>query len=377
MSLLESIPPDNTGSETVDRFRYQAQLAISYCLECACGGKVKSVILEHFEDIVVEYEDEWFFAQVKTRDEGQPYWRVSTAVNGLKSLYRSFEVTKHLSAKYALLLEGGIAGNDSLAELAPGGEPPSEKLKDSIKKALGISDKDCAEFLSRTLVHAHQPPRATIDAYTKDLLGKSAEQVSQPELTAIKDRLTDELLAAMAEARLDSAIPSFIQNPESLGQTVLERVTRKRFTVDRLKPFLNTVIMGPSPLLKRIADLNVPPPTNLEKKLLAAGASEAIVRNAKRLRANAMQRAYEITTAGLFDDTVLDDVRYRIESIAVGIPSAEQSVEATWVRLQDVLRNQADSVDPRRVYHRDVFLLVGAACELSDECLFDWGVPLA
>ena len=54
---LNQKPPDNTGTDTLSRFRYQAQLALPFCLECARQEKVRSVIMEHFEDIVLEYKD--------------------------------------------------------------------------------------------------------------------------------------------------------------------------------------------------------------------------------------------------------------------------------------------------------------------------------
>jgi hypothetical protein len=34
-------------------------------------------------------------------------------------------------------------------------------------------------------------------------------------------------------------------------------------------------------------------------------------------------------------------------------------------------------VDPNMMYKRDPFLLLGAACGLSDACRIEWGVPIA
>ncbi len=116
-NLLNQTPPDDTGTDTLKRFRYQAQLALPFCLACARKEKVRSIIMEHFEDIVVEYDDYWHFIQVKTRNAERGQWKLSDAIDGLKSLYRAFKETSHLSAKYSLFVEGSIAARDDLNAL--------------------------------------------------------------------------------------------------------------------------------------------------------------------------------------------------------------------------------------------------------------------
>ncbi|MGK2850550.1 MAG: dsDNA nuclease domain-containing protein [Candidatus Limnocylindrales bacterium] len=69
-------PPDDSGSDTFARFRYQAYIAAPFALSCAIGGDVRSVVLEHVEDIAVEYAGRWQFIQVKTRDAGLRRWRM-------------------------------------------------------------------------------------------------------------------------------------------------------------------------------------------------------------------------------------------------------------------------------------------------------------
>jgi hypothetical protein len=43
-SLLNQTPPDDTGTDTLKRFRYQAQLALPFCLECARQDQATSAI---------------------------------------------------------------------------------------------------------------------------------------------------------------------------------------------------------------------------------------------------------------------------------------------------------------------------------------------
>jgi AcrR family transcriptional regulator len=381
MGLLESTPPDNTGTETLSRFRYQAALAIPYCLACVCGEGVKSIILEHYEDIVIEYPDQWVFAQVKSRNPDQPHWRLTSAMGGLGSLLRAFRDTEQLNASYRLLLEGSVASDDVLSELMPGAPTQSENLKARLQAGLSINDDECERFLGRLTVQPEQVPRTYIDSYMERLLGQSAPHMSQPELEHVVRQITDELFAAMAEGRLGSLLTMFIADSANLDEANRARVEGKRFTRERLLPFLGGVTSGPLPLLRRLASADTDQPTNLERKLLAAGANNAVVVSAKNLRANATIRALEVQTAGIFDEPQMEDVRERLISLAIGViaPYTDSHTPANraWADLQRALHDQVSVVDSRKIYGGDPFLLLGAACDLCDECLFDWGIPVA
>jgi hypothetical protein len=115
--IFDQIPSNDTGAETLQRYRYQAQIALPFCLECAFEGRIRSVIMEHFEDIVVEYEDYWHFIQVKSRNADRGDWAFGETLEALKSLYRAFQETSTLNAKYSLFVEGNLSNNNSLKEL--------------------------------------------------------------------------------------------------------------------------------------------------------------------------------------------------------------------------------------------------------------------
>ncbi len=55
--LVNTAPPENTGADTFRRYRYQAEIAFPYCLSCLTVDGANSVIMEHFEDMVVEYNN--------------------------------------------------------------------------------------------------------------------------------------------------------------------------------------------------------------------------------------------------------------------------------------------------------------------------------
>lgn len=182
---LNTRPPDDTGTDTFKRYQYQACLAVPYCLKCAAGEGVRSVIMEHFEDIVVEYEDRWLFIQVKTKDARLGPWRLSSAEGGLKSLYRAFEQTHHLRASYSLHLEGSIAAGDVLEELVPEKLPLSDSLRNRVAKNLEIEQADCDRFLAVTTVRPNQPPRAHITNHNLGMFNEYAPGLLRPEALGV------------------------------------------------------------------------------------------------------------------------------------------------------------------------------------------------
>lgn len=379
--LLNTAPPDDTGTDTLRRYRYQGQLAVPFCLECATGGSIQSVIMEHYEDIVVEYIDHWRFIQVKTRDSRYGAWKLRDAMDGLKSLYRTYQSTSHLNAKYSLFLEGAIAYNDTLNKLQPGNLSIDDDLCSQIMQRLGMVRTECEAFLKLTTVHPNQAPRDYSRNENVRLLAATNANVSQDELEAIETRLTNEILRAMSQERLDTIIPLYIRDPGGLQEEVRRRVEEKRLTPIRLRPLLGSLVGGPFSLLRRIVDPELSQPTNLEKKLLAGGATQPIIEAAKSLRANAAIRETEMKASALFDPKEQwDDVHQRIQVLAISVAAMVDDrpnpARRIWGELEKSLKEQAREVDPNLLYKRDPFMLLGAACGLSDECHIDWGLPI-
>jgi hypothetical protein len=58
----------DTGADTFSRYVYQVEIAFRFCLDCALGGDVVSVVPEHLEDIALECRSSWRFLQIKTRN---------------------------------------------------------------------------------------------------------------------------------------------------------------------------------------------------------------------------------------------------------------------------------------------------------------------
>jgi hypothetical protein len=381
-SPLNLPPPDDTGTDTLIRFRYQAQMALPFCLACARKEKVRSVIMEHFEDIVVEYDDYWHFIQVKTRNPDRGQWKLTDAIDGLKSLYRAFNATSHLKAKYSLFLEGAVSAKDDLNVLTHPKNNISDGLVQKVYQRLDIEDSECRDFLEVITVHPNQPPRANVTSHNIHLMGQVSASTSIREIESLEQRLTDEILRAMSCDRLENILYHYISNLENFEDEIKARIDAKRLDAKNVSDILGSLASGDYPLLLRITDLNVPTPTNLEKKLIAGGATERIINNAKELRANASIREAEILSSGFFvEDGKIVDVQVRLETLANSVverfEDSDKPAKTIWLELRKEITQTVNSVDPNRIYKQDPYLLLGAACGLSDECRIDWGVKIA
>jgi hypothetical protein len=379
---LDQTPPDDTGTDTLKRFRYQAQLALPFCLACARKEKVRSIIMEHFEDIVVEYDDHWHFIQVKTRNAERGQWKLPDAIDGLKSLYRAFKETSHLNAKYSLFIEGSIAARDDLNALTHSKRDISDDLVEEIYQKLNLEDDNCRAFLESVTVHPNQPPRANITSHNIHLMGQVSASTSTREIESLEEKLTDEILRAMSCDRLDNLVYHYIAKVEEIEDETKARVEAKRLTASNITDILGSLASGDYPLLLRITDLHEPSPTNLEKKLIAGGATERIIKNAKELRANASIREAEVLSSGFFmEEEKIIDVQVRLETLANSVverfDDLDKPAKTIWLELRKEITQTVSSVDPNRIYKQDPYLLLGAVCGISDECRIDWGVKIA
>lgn len=379
---LNQIPSDDTGTDTLRRFRYQAQLALPFCLACARKEKVRSVIMEHFEDIVVEYDDYWHFIQVKTRNADLGQWTLTAALDGLKSLHRAFTETSDLVAKYSLFIEGAISAKDDLNGLTHSKRDISDKLVKKVAERLEIENSKCITFLESVTVHSNQTPRANITAHNIYLMGEVSASTSTREIKFLEEKLTDEIFRAMSCDRLDKGLYQYILKVENLEDEITARIDSKRLTFNNITDIIGSLTSGDFPLLLRITDLNVVTPTNLEKKLIAGGATKRIIMDAKNLRANASIREAQILASGLFNqEDRMTDVQIRIQTLTNSIveeyDESKKPAKIIWRTVLSELTQKRESVDPHKIYKQDPYLLLGAVCGISDECRIDWGVKIA
>jgi hypothetical protein len=388
-SFLESTPPDDTGSDTLNRYRYQAQLVVPYCLECISNGTIISVFVEHFEDFVIEYDDQWFLIQVKTRNQNLGPWKLSDALDGIKSLWRTHKamVANNIqNTKYALFLEGAIAKDDPLNGLAPSDKVEGvsvvldPKLVNKVSEALKESEAFCKAFLLKITVNPNQATRQDIAARNIHLLGRITSSASFAEIKAGYEKLVNAILQAMTGDPLNDDLPVYITSPECPPITIKDKVIGKRLGRDTLKNLLGSLAYGSNLLLQRLVEPSMLRPTDLEMKLLAADADTTTITGLKLLRANASMREAEILSSS-FECSQLDDVRIRLQVLANTVIQKHKGDSKPAITSNDellkTLMDNAKDCDPNRVFKQDAFLLLGEVCLLADECLIDWGVSIA
>jgi hypothetical protein len=114
------------------------------------------------------------------------------------------------------------------------------------------------------------------------------------------------------------------------------------------------------------------------RKLRFAGAPQALIEQAKNLRAYASRREVELRARDQRGtiDTELEDLDNRLltaGAISLALHgSGTDPAPAVFADLMDRLVTQRESHDPRSLFHRDPMLLIGGVCQLSDECRYSW-----
>ncbi|MCZ0952226.1 MAG: dsDNA nuclease domain-containing protein, partial [Rhodospirillaceae bacterium] len=118
------MPDSDWGSDTLARFRYQAEVTLPYCLSALLyENDIRAVVAEHLEDIALETTTGWRFLQVKSRNPERGLWKASDLLakkgGALRSLYRTYLLTKGEDHSLELVLEGALKTNDLIMALRP------------------------------------------------------------------------------------------------------------------------------------------------------------------------------------------------------------------------------------------------------------------
>ena len=368
------------GSDTLARFRYQAEVTLPYCVSALLfQNDIVAVIPEHLEDIALETGTGWRFLQIKSRNPERGLWRASDLFvkkGALRSLYRTYLLTVGEDHSLELVLEGAVKPNDPIGMLRTG-EDRSELVPEVVEK-LGASRGAAEDFLRRVMLNESAPHRTDIHATNARLLHQHAPSLTQPELDALHDALLEEIEKAMRSERLGAHWPQSVVHPQRRPAIMYVRRQAKTLNAERLSGIAEVLSAAGRPLLKRFVEPGSRPVSPLTQKLVLGGATDELIELARNLKANAEHQRFVRASQNLAgEEALITDLHERIRTYAhtaaaIHGPTAQPAV-GMWAYLLETFSSHARDIDSNNLVRGDPMLLMGEGCILSDQCEFNWG----
>ena len=369
------------GSDTLARFRYQAEVTLPYCLSALLSqNDIFAVIPEHLEDIALETRTGWRFLQVKSRNPERGLWRAPDLFaqkgGALRSLYRTYLLTRGEDYSLELVLEGAVKTKDVIGMLRP--DEDRSQLVPMVMGKLGASRESAEDFLRRVTLNESAPHRSVINATNAWLLHKHAPSLTQPELEALHRALLEEIEKAMRCERSGAHWPRSIVHPKRRSTRTQERIRAKTLNAERLSQIAELLSGAGRPLLKRFVEPGSRPVSPLTQKLDLGGATAELIEIARNLKANALYQRFVHASQNLsVSDALFTDLHERLlayahTAAAIHESSARPAV-GMWDYLLERYGSHAGNIDHNNMVRADPMLLMGESCILSDQCEFNWG----
>lgn len=385
-SGIDEIPdPDDSGSDTYKRYRYQAEAAFMSCLDLALIRTVLSITPERIEDLLIEQADRWRFVQVKTRDPGPGAFTFADLLadkGALRSVARTHEAIQGFDdgreIRYEIWLELGARSSNPIERLlVQEWLGPDDEMIETCAKRLKVEESFAEAMLKRCYVRAPLPPRDLIRDSNIRNLQRYNPAVPVATTEEVYENVIDLVEKAMRAELLQDEFPQCIMQPDGVGEALAAKIAGKRLETASLAEMFQPLAGGDAAVLEQITDPDQLAASELDRKLLAAGVAEESRHQAKVLRANASRRTYELSS-GLSDPGAkfadLDIRALTIASATAGVAIAAPPGPEVFKRLLDQLLESPADVDPTGLLGQDGMLLFGRVCELSDQCHFGWGV---
>ena len=375
------MPDRDWGSDTLARFRYQAEVTLPYCVSALLfENDIVAVIPEYREDIALETKTGWRFLQVKSRDPERGLWTAADLFarkgGALRSLYRTYLLTKEEDCSLELVLEGAVKTDNAIEALRP--DQDRSRLVPMVMEKLKATQASAEDFLQRVTLDENAPHRAVIHATNARLLHQHAPALTHPELEALHGSLLEEIEKGMRCERLGALWPRSVVHPEKRSGVAEERLRAKTLDAERLSGIAKMLTSARPPLLKRFVETGGGPVPVLTQKLVLGGATPTLIDRARVLQANArhhrlMRAAQNLTV----NDALLTDLQERIgtyaDTAAAMHGSSSHPAIEMWGYLLDKFDRHAADIDRHNLVSADSLLLMGESCILSDECVFGWG----
>ncbi len=375
---------NDTGSDTLRRYLYQAEITLRVCLELLPTDSSTAVIVpEYIEDICIERHDASLrLLQVKTRNADLGSWRCSDLLaeqgGALKGVLRSFKYCEEhsLAASFELFLEGAAAPNDPFIQLLKAGSGHEDKkLVAYVAKRLEISSRVAKKLLQKVVVVFGLPPRESITAENQARLGRISEGLLYDELIELHADIVALIIRAMC-GRLDA---SNISNNELLSLSSDHRTVRdgKSITPEVFSSTVRGRINLASGLALELAsgDPGTVALTNLRFKLLQRQASASTLMEALKLRMLAREWRDSMRHAAA---DVFAARRPTVQQVMLSIVQGELdkrnkiSGDEAFSVARETIGKKRSKIDPSSVFERNPNVLLGELCEISERCGFEW-----
>jgi Cap4 dsDNA endonuclease len=392
-ALVHIRPRDIAGPDTFRRYRYQAKQVFAAWLQCLLPDGPIAVICEHVEDYVVVFDDTIRFRQVKTRNKG--VWtvgKISKDGGGLDSLIRSYLTVQEAGmldiATFELLLEGVSSERSETVLFFTNPENAPESTKRKICE-YGLPSTSLPEFLSRLRVLPGMSSQSTIDAVNVNAL---AGVLTNQPLGVIR-RIYRELLVKVEAAQAEEVDlfstdwADSVRNADALaGQASALSFGSKLLTRQQLLQILPPIPQENLAQMQAAVSLLAAPGTvisQLERKLISAGATEATLDKAKTLRALAdvqleLAAAANAEAIGQIDRLADDVLTFaRATATNVALTSAGNPVmiarqgDAVFAQLATQV-TQLRALDTAQLLCNEPYGVLGYLCHLSDKCYYSW-----
>ncbi|MDE0000532.1 MAG: dsDNA nuclease domain-containing protein [Rhodospirillaceae bacterium] len=375
------MPDSDWGSDTLARFRYQAEVTLPYCLSALLyENDIRAVVAEHLEDIALETTTGWRFLQVKSRNPERGLWKASDLLakkgGALRSLYRTYLLTKGEDHSLELVLEGALKTNDLIMALRP--QQDRTPLLPVVMEKLDATKESAEDFLRRVTLNESASHRTTIHATNARLLHVHAPSLTLPELEALHSSLLHEIENAMRCEPFGALWPQSVVHPEERSPLTEQRLQAKTLDANRMPKIVELLSSAERPLLKRLVQSGSTPFSSLTQKLIVGGATPALIERARNLQANAQHhRLLRAATSVSMVDAQLTDLHERIgtyvDTAAAIHASSPNPAIGMWDNLLERFSSHAAKIDQNNLLRADPMLLMGESCILSDQCVFDWG----
>ena len=375
------MPDRDAGSDTLARFRYQAEVTLPYCVSALLSeNDIVAVVAEHLEDIALKTNTGWRFLQVKSRNPERGLWRAADLFakkgGALRSLYRTYLLTEGEDHSLELVLEGAVKTEDAIGTLRP--DQDRSRLVQMVMDKLKATQASAEDFVRRVTLDESAAHRTAIHATNARLLHQHAPSLTHPELEALHGALLEEIEKAMRCERLGALWPRSVVHPGKRSGLIEERLQAKTLDANRLTGIAGALTSAGRPLLKRFVETGGGPVSVLTQKLVLGGATPALIDRARNLEANARHHRLERAARNpAVNDALLTDLEERIrtyaDTAAATHASSSEPAIGIWGYLLDTFGTHAADIDRHDLVRADPMLLMGESCILSDECVFDWG----